>query len=78
MADHQPATARYSGKAPSGLGRRDHRPAVVPDAGGLPSGAVGADLSPHAGTTRLEGFLVLRKVTLKPEPQPPIDGSRVK
>ena len=30
------------------------------------------------GTTRLEGFLVLRKVTLKPAPQPPIDGSRVK
>ncbi len=30
------------------------------------------------GTTRLEGFLVLRRVTLKPEPQPPIDGSRVK
>jgi hypothetical protein len=30
------------------------------------------------GTTRLEGFLILRKVTLKPAPQPPIDGSRVR
>ena len=30
------------------------------------------------GTTRPEGSLVLRKVTLKPAPQPPIDGSRVK
>jgi tetratricopeptide (TPR) repeat protein len=30
------------------------------------------------GTTRLEGFLVLRKVTLEPASQPPIDGSRVK
>jgi len=30
------------------------------------------------GTTRMEGFLVLRNVTLEPLGQPPIDGSRVK
>ena len=30
------------------------------------------------GTTRLEGFLVLRNVALKPAAQPPIEGSRVR
>ena len=30
------------------------------------------------GTTRMEGFLVLRNVTLEPLAQPPIDGSRVR
>jgi hypothetical protein len=30
------------------------------------------------GTTRIEGFLVLRDVALKPLAQPPIDGSRVR
>ena len=30
------------------------------------------------GTTRMEGFLVLRNVALEPLPQPPIEGSRVR
>jgi hypothetical protein len=30
------------------------------------------------GTTRMEGFLVLRNVALQPLPQPPIDGTRVR
>jgi hypothetical protein len=30
------------------------------------------------GTTRLEGFLVLGNVALKPAAQPPIEGSRVR